>query len=308
MHGDDLLDAVFGAVPPPMLVIDIDWSASYRPRNLENLMPRTFKILPLLLLGLVGVACGPSQEQLDTALAENADLQTQLDTSRAEGEALEARIAALQNQNSELVARLRALGEDVQELEGERSSLQDNLQETQRALEELRERERQAQARLATFQGLIERFRSMIESGQLRVRIVRNRMVVELPEGVLFDSGRADLKEDGQSTLGQVATVLSTIPNREFQIAGHTDNVPIANRRFPNNWALSTARAVTVARYLIDDGNVPANRISAAGYADTQPVSANDSAEGRAQNRRIEIVLVPNLDELPDLSSLATTE
>lgn len=268
-------------------------------------MPRLFKFVPLLLLS---IACGPSQEDLDSAHAENAELQSQLDTARSEGEALEARIAALQSQNSELVARLRALGEDVQELEGERTNLQTNLQETQRALEELRERQRQAQARLATFQGLIERFRSMIESGQLRVRIVRNRMVVELPEGVLFDSGRANLKEDGQSTLGQVATVLSSIENREFQIAGHTDNVPIRNRRFPNNWALSTARAVTVARYLIEDGNVPANRISAAGYADTQPVSANDTPEGRAQNRRIEIVLVPNLDELPDLSSLAGSE
>lgn len=271
-------------------------------------MNQMLKLFPLLLASIGVVACGPSQEELDSALAENADLQSQLDTTRAEGEALEGRISALQSQNSELVARLRALGEDVQELEGERTNLQTNLQETQRALEELRERERQAQARLATFQSLIERFRSMIESGQLRVRIVRNRMVVELPEGVLFDSGRADLKEDGQSTLAQVATVLASIQNREFQIAGHTDNVPIRNRRFPNNWALSTARAVTVARFLIDDGNVPANRISAAGYADTQPVSSNETDEGRAQNRRIEIVLVPNLDELPDLSSLATED
>ncbi len=265
-------------------------------------MPRLTSHLVFLTV-LFCVACGPSQEELDTALGENAELQSQLDASRTENEGLQEQLRTLHEQNNELVARLRALGEDVQSLEGERSTLQSNLAETRQALEELRERQRQAQARLDTFRALVERFRSMIESGQLRVRIVRNRMVVELPEGVLFDSGRADLKDAGAETLNQVASVLASIEGREFQIAGHTDNIPIRNRRFPNNWALSTARAVTVARHLIAQ-SVPANRISAAGYADTQPVASNDEPDGRAQNRRIEIVLVPNLDELPDLSSL----
>jgi chemotaxis protein MotB len=79
--------------------------------------------------------------------------------------------------------------------------------------------------------------------------------------------------------------------------------VPIKSRRFPSNWELWTARAVTVARFLADKG-VPPTRLSAAGYAESQPVASNDTPEGRAQNRRIEIVLMPNLDELPDLSSL----
>jgi chemotaxis protein MotB len=96
---------------------------------------------------------------------------------------------------------------------------------------------------------------------------------------------------------------LQGIPNREFLIVGHTDNVPIRSRRFPSNWELSAARGVTVARFLSENG-MDANRIGAAGYADTQPVASNDADEGRAQNRRIEIVLMPNLDELPDLSGL----
>jgi chemotaxis protein MotB len=191
----------------------------------------------------------------------------------------------------------------VQELEGDRETLRSSLSETERALEELRQRERQASARLEQFRGMLERFRAMIESGQLRVRIVRGRMVVELPEGILFDSGRAELKDSGEATLTEVAQVLSTIQNRNFQIVGHTDNVPIRSRRYPSNWELSTARAVTVSKFLIDAG-VPATRLSAAGYAETQPVGENDTPEGRAQNRRIEIVLMPNLDELPDLSAL----
>jgi chemotaxis protein MotB len=241
------------------------------------------------------VACGPSQEDLDAALDRSRELQAELERERSQRAEVDSQLVTAQAQSAEMANRLRALGEDV-------STLQTNLDETQRALEELRARERQAQARLATFRDLMERFRQMIDSGRLSVRIVRNRMVVDLPSGVLFDSGRAELKPEGASTLAEVAGVLREIPDREFQVAGHTDNIPISGR-FRSNWSLSTTRAVTVTDYLIEQG-VPATRVSAAGYADTQPVGSNDTPEGRAQNRRIEIALMPNLDELPDLSSL----
>ncbi len=248
-----------------------------------------------LAASLLLVACGPSQEDLDAALARNRELQAELERERSQRTEVESQLTGAQAQNAEMASRLRALGEDV-------SNLQTNLDETTRALEELRARERQAQERLATFRALMERFRQMIDSGRLSVRIVRNRMVIDLPSGVLFDSASAELKPEGQATLAEVAGVLRDIPNREFQVAGHTDNVPISGR-FRSNWSLSTSRAVSVSDYLIAQG-VPANRLSAAGYADTQPVATNDTPEGRQQNRRIEIALMPNLDELPDLSSL----
>ncbi|MGE3630653.1 MAG: flagellar motor protein MotB, partial [Sandaracinaceae bacterium] len=184
------------------------------------------------------------------------------------------------------------------------SGLQSSLAETQRALEELRQRERQQQERLAVFRNMVSRFQAMIDSGRLRVRIVRGRMVIELSDSILFDSGRATLREEGQQALTEIVAVLNTIENRQFQVAGHTDNIPMRSSRFPSNWELSTARAVNVARFMIDQG-MAAERISAAGYADTQPVSSNDTPEGRAQNRRIEIAMMPNLDELPDLSGLS---
>lgn len=254
------------------------------------------------VLATLAIACGPSQEELDAELARNRELTSQLDAAREEQARLEATLAGLTTQNSELTDRLRALGQNVEAAEATAANLRNTLSETQRALEELRERERQAQARLETFRQLLSRFRDMIASGRLRVRVVRNRMVVELPEGVLFDSGRAELKPEGQETLRQVAAILRDIPEREFQIAGHTDNIPIRGRA-DGNWQLSTQRAVTVTLFLAQN-QVPTSRISAVGYADTQPVATNDTPEGRAQNRRIEIVLVPRLDELPDLSSL----
>ena len=254
---------------------------------------------------LAGAGCGYSEEQMQEKIARIQDLESQLAEAGTQRQALEARLADIEGRNAQMAERLRSLGQEVEGLEAQRGSLQSNLEETRRALEELRARERAQQARLATFRQMLERFRSMIDSGRLRVRIVRNRMVVELSNNILFDSGRARLKPEGQAALTEIAAVLQTIRNREFQVGGHTDNVPMRSSRFASNWHLSTARAVVVARFLIQAG-VPANRLSAAGYADTQPTASNDTPEGRQANRRIEIVLMPNLDELPDLSSLTT--
>ena len=250
------------------------------------------------------VACGYSEEQMQAKIDRIGELEGLLRDSRTESEERATQIQALQSQNSELGERLRALGQTVEGLESERGDLQNSLTETRRALDELRARERQQANRLAVFRQMLDRFRSMIAAGRLRVRVVRNRMVIELSDNILFDSGRAVLKPEGRDALTQIVGVLNSIENREFQVAGHTDNIPMRSSRFASNWDLSATRAVNVARFMIEQG-MSAERISAAGYADTMPVASNSEEEGRAQNRRIEIVLMPNLDELPDLSSLS---
>lgn len=242
------------------------------------------------------IGCGYSEEEMQVKRDRIDQLTRALDKLEQDHRGLQDRFKTAAAENNELNERLRQMGLHV---EDSKKSVQD----LNKRIEELRAKERQAQARLQTFNNMIERFKKMIDAGKLRVRIVRGRMVVELADNILFDSGKAELKEEGQAALTEVASVLASIPDREFQIAGHTDNVAIKTRRFPSNWELSTARAVTVARYLAEQG-VQVNRLSAAGYAETQPVSSNDTPEGRQQNRRIEIVLMPNLDELPDLSEL----
>jgi chemotaxis protein MotB len=246
-------------------------------------------VTTLLVPGLGLTACGPSEGEL-AARAEVTDLKAKLSESEQRASSLEARLKEMSDNNAALAERLNLAGAEKGTLE--------------RALEELRARERQAQARLQVFTEMLNKFKAMIDSGKLRVRVVRGRMVVELAENILFDSARADLKKEGQEALTQVAGVLSSIENRDFQVAGHTDNIPIKSAKFPSNWELSTARAVVVTKFLSAQGVDP-TRVSAAGYADTQPVASNADPEGRKQNRRIEIVLMPNLDELPDLSSLA---
>jgi chemotaxis protein MotB len=252
------------------------------------------KVMSLaVILSVIAGACGYSEEEMQAE-------RDRLEKLRAgDKQVADKKIEELSQQNAALAEQLRKLGVTAEDQKR-------NIEEQNKALEEMRARDRQAQQRLATFKNMIERFQKMTASGKLKVKIVRGRMVVELAENILFDSGRADLKTEGQAALTEVASVLASIPDRDFQIAGHTDNIPIKSAKFPSNWHLSTARAVTVATYLADHG-VPPVRLSAAGYADTQPVSptSNDTPEGRQQNRRIEIVLMPNLDELPDLSQLS---
>ncbi len=276
--------------------------------------PVLFKI-PTLILALTGLSlgCGPSQGELDSAMDEVRTLRGELEESQSARSEVEANLAQLSAQNDEMTRHLQALGQNVSELEGQNSELTgqntglaETLAETRRALEEYRVREAQAQERLAMFRGLLSRFQNMIDSGRLRIRIVRNRMVLELQDDILFAAGRDEVKEEGRFALAEVSTVLRDMHERHFMVAGHTDNIPIRTRRFPSNWALSTSRAVNVVEFFIEQG-VDQTRLSAAGFADTQPVASNDTAEGRSQNRRIEIILIPNLDELPDLSSLEET-
>jgi chemotaxis protein MotB len=273
-------------------------AAARKRRREQSKMSQTKLLVFATCASLVALTsgCGYSEAEMQVKRDRINQLTASLDKLEADQRQLQETLKATGTQNAELSLRLQQMGISV---EDSRKSVKDLNQQ----VEELRAKERQAQARLQTFRDMLGKFKKMIAAGELRVRIQRGRMVVEMAENILFDSGRADLKQQGQTALVQVAGVLASIPEREFQITGHTDNVPIKSARFPSNWELSTTRALTVARFLASNG-VPENRLSAAGYADTQPVVSNDTPENRAQNRRIEIVLMPNLDELPDLSPL----
>lgn len=219
--------------------------------------------------------------------------------------AKDARIAELEQQGQTTGSELTQCKKDRENLNKLVKGYTGEIDAMEAALAEAAAREARAAKRIEEFNSMLRQLKSMIDAGKLKVRIVRNKMVIELPEAVLFPSGRAALKKDGVKILAEVGPVLASLKGRSFQVGGHTDNVPIKTKRFPSNWELSGARAIDVTKLLIEYG-VPADRISAAAYADTQPVASNDTKEGRAQNRRIEIALVPNLDELPDLSGLET--
>jgi chemotaxis protein MotB len=285
-------------------------------------MKRT--MLLVVVAGVLSGACVTSGT-FDKKVAELQQVTADHDKAAAEREAalkaqiseLEAKIAALEAERNtlqkslddttalagELKGRLEKLGQNVDKLTSEKGELSRTLDDAKQRLEELRKQKLAAEARAATFRNLMEKLRSMIDAGQLKVIIRDGRMLIALESDVLFDSGKTSLKPAGQTALAKVAQVLASITDRKYQVAGHTDNVPIHTAKFPSNWELSTARAVEVVNFLVANGMKP-QQLSAAGFGEFDPVVANDSPEHQAQNRRIEIVLQPNLSDLPSLDGV----
>jgi chemotaxis protein MotB len=178
------------------------------------------------------------------------------------------------------------------------AQMETNLSATKDELEELRKQRAETEARLSQFRDLTSRFQQMIASGKLAVTTRSGNMVVQLPAEVLFPSGSADLSEEGKLSVLEVGIVLKQFPDRRFMVVGHTDSQPVSSGVYSSNWELSTARAVTVTRFLIQ-AKMKAESLVAAGAAEFDPTADNKTAGGRQKNRRIEIVLLPDLKELP---------
>lgn len=133
--------------------------------------------------------------------------------------------------------------------------------------------------------------------GKIQIRADATSITISLADNLLFDSGSADLRPGSQDVLMQVAGALSGLPN-QMRIEGHTDNVPVNSEDFPTNWELSAARASRVLRFLHEQGGL-SNALFGAAFAETKPIGDNATAEGRALNRRADIVILyPTLEDL----------
>jgi chemotaxis protein MotB len=139
---------------------------------------------------------------------------------------------------------------------------------------------------------LEQQMRAAIESKDVTISELQGRLTVNILDRVMFDSGEADLRPEGQQVLLQVAAVLAQHGRRQLHVVGHTDNVPI-RRKFASNWELSCARATAAVRFLVEHANVDPRRLGALGHGEFHPIADNATAEGRARNRRIEIVVLP---------------
>jgi len=179
--------------------------------------------------------------------------------------------------------------------------------QTKAELEELRKQKAAADARAQLFDDFVKKFKTMIDAGKLDITTRRGQIVLALATDVLFDEGKTDIKPDGKTAITEVAAALKGVSARRFQVAGHTDTLPVHNKVFPSNWELSTARAVAVVKLLVEKG-VKADSLSAAGYAEFDPTQSNGTDKGRAKNRRIEVVLVPNIEELVKMPELKPNE
>ena len=217
-------------------------------------------------------------------------------------------IATLQKQASELEANAARIAQEREQLRQEQLQLAAML-EQERLAKEAKEEEINRLTR--THDDLSKSLQDEISKGNITIQQVRDRLTINMVERVLFDSGQAQVKPTGVKVLKEVGDILKNITDKQIRIEGHTDNVPISAKlqnRFKTNWELSTARATTVVRFLIEQSGVDRQYLSAVGYADTRPIALNDSEEGRSSNRRIEIVLYPkDLKEITSQIETSTT-
>lgn len=246
---------------------------------------------------------GELENEVQALKAQIAELDSKRQGVEAELAGCERALKGLQEDLDACEKGSKSVAVEKAKLLREYQSLSASADEMRAALAELQKRKEQAEARLAEYRDLLARFKTLIDAGKLKVKIVDGRMVVELPSDVLFDSGSASLGKDGKTAIQEVAKVLAEIPERRYQVEGHTDNRPIHTQTFPSNWELASARALTVVRAMLDAG-LPAERVSAASFGEFKPARANDTDEGRAANRRIEIVVVPDLTGLPGFDEL----
>jgi chemotaxis protein MotB len=244
-----------------------------------------------------------SQEQLAERNKKlSAQEQENLRQKRDQGE-LQAALNSEKETAKDLQARIAKMEGEKATMLKDKSSLQAAVGEMTAALAELQRRKAEADARIAEFKSVLDKFKVLIDAGKLNVKIVDGRMVVVLASDVLFGSGSANLSKDGKAAIAEVSGLLASIPKRKFQVEGHTDNVPIATAQYPSNWELASSRALTVLKTMTEAG-MPIDRISAASFGDSKPAAANDSTEGKAANRRIEIIIVPDLSTLPGFEEL----
>ena len=256
-------------------------------------MPQKLRKTQAVLAGLAGLAlcgCGVSQELYDRQTTE-LDRCKQEETKQ-KSEVEHARVD---------IEQLQGVREHAATVEANYFKLKQDLKATANELEELHRARERAEQQSEVYRSLLERLKAGIEAKTLAVEVRKGKMLVKLGEQILFDPGKAELKPDGQAALKQVAAALKEIPDRDFLVAGHTDNVPVKSSPFRSNWDLSTARAVTVVRFLQAEGVNPAH-LAAAGYSEFDGVGDNDTPDGRARNRRIEVVVLPKLEELPSVT------
>jgi len=246
--------------------------------------------LALATLALFAVSC-VTRGTHEQVVSERDALQERVRLLEASNESLSNERVKLISEVEDLGTEREKLAASVEDLRATRDKLQENLALTS---SQLAQRNAEVQQLRSTYDGLVSDLQSEVASGRIQIEQLRDGLNVKLAQGVLFPSGSAQVGPEGAEVLGKVAKRLLELPHR-VQVQGHTDDVPISGRlaeRYPTNWELAGARAASVVRILADRG-VPPERLTAVSFADTQPVAPNDTPEGKAANRRIEIRLVP---------------
>lgn len=239
------------------------------------------------------------QSQLETTSLrqDSATLAGQINKLQNDMATLNKKIANLSNKNSQL-------GEQTATQQSQLTESEKTLQEQQKNLQQQQQKLQQLQALLAEQKNKSDQLKNKMSealkgfnSNELTVVQKNGKVYVSLSENLLFPSGSAVVNPKGIDALSKLAAVLNLNGDVAVNIEGHTDSIPIRGR-FKDNWDLSTARANSIVRILVDNYKVDPVRVIASGHSFFDPLQSNSTQVGRAKNRRTEIILSPKLDEM----------
>lgn len=227
----------------------------------------------LVVFGFLGVAGWEQHQELEKTRNEVKQLRGVVEQTHAQADSLRAKL-------SESFSEIQSLQKEKDEAAKAQKSLESEM-------------------------------RSALESKDITISQLQGKLTVNILDRILFDSGEAVLKPEGEAVLMQIAQILAQYPKRQIQVIGHTDNVPIRSTRwgrYASNWELSTARATAAVRFLCEKAGVDPHQLGALGYGEFHPIAENSTPEGRARNRRIALVVLPEEFSLVDLPTEISQE
>lgn len=199
------------------------------------------------------------------------------------------KVQKLESDNARIMSENVTLNEEL-----DRAQARITEQENQIAALQ-KERDLEIAALKQTYDNLIRELKKEIEGGEIQVKQVKDRLQLTVAERLFFDTGKAEIKPEGQAVLRRIGPILKKIPQKNIRVEGHTDNVPIGpslRAKYPTNWELGAARSVNVVRFLQKESGIDPLRLSVVSYGQYRPIATNKTENGRAKNRRIEIILI----------------
>ena len=261
------------------------------------------KLLPVVAVMLLFTSCVAkrylTQSQMQTAALreDSTRMANSISSLNSNIATLQGNIADLKSQVDALSNKNSQLGQQTAEQQNQLSQSKETLEQQQKRLQQLQALLEQQKAASDELKNKMSEALKGFNSSDLSVYQKNGKVYVRLSENLLFPSGSAVVNPKGVDALSKLAAVLNLNSDVAVNIEGHTDSIPIRGR-FKDNWDLSTARANSIVRVLVDNYKVDPARVIASGHSYYDPIDTNSTSQGRAQNRRTEIILSPKLDEM----------
>ncbi|WP_438961244.1 OmpA family protein [Nonlabens sp.] len=272
------------------------------------------KLIVVMLCAGTLFSCA-SKKDLEAALAKQQSTQELLDTASV-------KLNACLSDEKVAQAKLSALQSEIQNLRQSNASLLNNVgdlatlsKKDAEILETSLERIKEKDLQIKTLNDALTKKDSVtialvtsiksslgnVNDEDINVNVEKGVVFISISDKLLFSSGSDQISSNASNVLGKVGTILRDKVNMDVMIEGHTDSQPIASGKFKDNWELSTARAASITRYLQENQDIDPARMTAAGRSFYVPIASNDTAEGRAKNRRTRIIILPKLDQFFDM-------